>query len=175
MVDVVTGARSGVLSSRGRAWTRKTSCLLISREIIGRTAESRVRVSVPPGTRKALLNQPPPRLPERSCNCQTQFEVKFSTRMRNSRSCRQLTHALLAMSDQFAGCTHRLSKTSAPDMQTCRLAVLRSLRASTEAECKTGRNLNSAALLHTASACLTPGAQMLASCQLRVASSLASA
>lgn len=75
----------------------------------------RVRVSVPPGTGgKALRNKPPPKgkLKVAARNCQTQFQVKFSTRMLGSLSCRQLTHALLAMSDWFAGCIRGLPKTS---------------------------------------------------------------
>lgn len=103
----------------GKFWPGKVPACLFDRDMIGRTAEPGFGFLHQP--RKALLNKTP--TPKRSCNCQTQFQGKLSTRMLGSRSCRQIAlqatdtctsrHVRLEISLQDAHCTHGPRKAAA--------------------------------------------------------------
>lgn len=155
----------GSVLLREKVWTRKTSCLLISisREIIGRTAESGFGFLHHPGTGgKALRNQPaPPKgklpnsIPGKVLHPHARFFILHATDTCIPRH----------MSDWFAGCIRGLPKTSTPDAQVHRIAIPLGLGKS---RMRDGQQSQIGHLAAHCSACLT-------ACRVAHASSLASA
>lgn len=117
---------------------------------------ARVRVSVPKG----------------SCDCQTQFQVKFPTRMRDSRSCRTTDTCSSRHGELASVCRmhslSRYSETVSAAAMHPRHTAIRSLCASTKAEPNTGSNITFGHLCCTLQ-CMSDSRRtdaVFASCQL---------